>query len=419
MSIAISVDGVGKRFRVPLDRSSTLKHRLTHWRSSSRYREFQALRDVTFEIPAGEFTGIIGHNGSGKSTLLKILSRIYQPDAGRVRVNGRVSPFLELGVGFNPELDAHENIFLNGAILGLSRAQLRRKVDEILDFAGDEVRSQAGQKLKNFSSGMQVRLAFAVAIQAEADILLMDEVLAVGDAAFQRKCFEVFARYKAEGKTVVLVTHEINAVNLYCDRALMLDHGRLVSDGPAGEVTAQYARAIHSIDETADAGGGAPADRWGSREVVIDGVRLTDAGGVSRRNLGTGDPVWLELDYTVRDEAVTDFGVLLRVMRSDGLQMFQPTTYVNHPLASGPSRGGRRSGTVRFDIPALPLLDGTYTLTAEVGSRHGNIPYDHLDKVIRFVVFDELSRIGLLDSGGSWTVVTQGATTEPVSPAAS
>ena len=183
--LAIRVENLSKRFRIPLDRSSTLKHRLTHWRSASRYRSLEALLNVSFEVRAGEFVGIIGHNGSGKSTLLKILSRIYRPDAGVVTIEGRVSPFLKLGVGFNPELTARENIFLSGAILGLSRPELHRRLDEIIGFA--ELEQFVDHKLKNFSSGMQVRLAFSLAIQAHAEILMMDEVLAVGDAPFQQK----------------------------------------------------------------------------------------------------------------------------------------------------------------------------------------------------------------------------------------
>src|SRR4029077_16856327 len=176
--------------RVPLDRSATLKYRVTHLRSSARYRDFHALEDVSFSVPHGQFLGIIGHNGSGKSTLLKILSQIYQPTTGSVHVDGPVSPFLELGVGFNPELTARENVYLNGAVIGLTRRDLAGRVDDILAFA--EVSDFSEQKLKNFSSGMQVRLAFSVAIQADAGILLMDEVLAVGDARFAEKCFDIF-----------------------------------------------------------------------------------------------------------------------------------------------------------------------------------------------------------------------------------
>jgi len=244
VSAAVDVTGLSKIFRIPLDRSSTLKFRVTHWRSASRYRMFYALREVSFQVPEGQFLGITGPNGCGKSTLLRILTRIYEPDGGEVRIRGEVAAFLELGVGFNPELTARENIFLGGAVLGLPRRQLTRKVDTILHFA--DLEEFADLKLKNYSSGMQVRLAFTVAILARADILLMDEVLAVGDASFQAKCFDVFARYKREGRTIILVSHDLGILDRYCDRVLLLEHGHITADGPAAQVTAEYRRATES-----------------------------------------------------------------------------------------------------------------------------------------------------------------------------
>ena len=238
MTSAIRADRLDKRFRIPLDRSTTLKYRITHWRSSARYRDLYALRSVTFDVPEGQFLGITGPNGCGKSTLLKILSRIYEPDAGTIDVNGHVSAFLELGVGFNPELTARENIFLGGAILGLTRAQLSPRVDAILHFA--DLEDFADLKLKNYSSGMQVRLAFTVAVLAEAPILLMDEVLAVGDANFQEKCFDIFNRFRAEGRTIVLVSHDLTVLERYCDRLLLMSHGQIVEDGSAADVAKVY-----------------------------------------------------------------------------------------------------------------------------------------------------------------------------------
>lgn len=254
MTVAIHAKGLSKRFRIPLDRSTTLKYRVTHLRSASRYRDFYALRDISFDIPEGQFLGITGPNGCGKSTLLKILTQILRPDSGEVAVNGEVSSFLELGVGFNPELTARENIFLGGAVLGLRRAQLARQVDAILHFA--DLQEFADAKLKNYSSGMQARLAFTVAITARADILFMDEVLAVGDARFQDKCFEVFNQLKHEGKTIVLVSHDLGTLQHYCDRLLLLYHGQMIDDGPPARVVANYLR-INAEEEAAQAGGGA------------------------------------------------------------------------------------------------------------------------------------------------------------------
>ena len=245
MNEAIVIEELTKRFRIPLDRSTTLKYRVTHWKSASRYRDFHALRNVSFTVPEGQFLGITGPNGCGKSTLLKVMARIYAPDGGRVQIDGDVSGFLELGVGFNPELTARENIFLGGAVLGLTRRQLAPMVDPILHFA--ELEEFSDLKIKNYSSGMQVRLAFTVAILAQSEILLMDEVLAVGDASFQAKCFDVFNRYKRDGRTIVLVSHDLITMEHYCDRMLLMQHGEVIADGPPGDVAARY-RAMTESD---------------------------------------------------------------------------------------------------------------------------------------------------------------------------
>ena len=247
MSNAITVEHVSKRFRIPLDKSSTLKYRVTHWKSSSRYRDFFALRDVSLAVPQGQFLGITGPNGCGKSTFLKILTNIYEADSGSVSLAGEVSAFLELGVGFNPELTARENVFLAGAVLGLTRSQLSGKLDAILHFA--DLGDFAELKLKNYSSGMQLRLAFTVSIMAKAEILLMDEVLAVGDANFQAKCFDVFTRFKREGKTIVLVSHDLGILERYCDRVVLMRQGAIVEDGAAGRVIAVYRSLTESAAE--------------------------------------------------------------------------------------------------------------------------------------------------------------------------
>jgi len=400
VSAAITCANVNKTFRIPLDRSTTLKYRVTHLRSSSRYHDLHALDDVSFEVPEGQFLGIIGHNGSGKSTLLKVLSRIYAPDSGRVQINGNVSPFLELGVGFNPELTARENVYLNGAVLGLTHAELDKRIDGIIGFA--ELENFADQKLKNYSSGMQVRLAFSVAIQADAQILLMDEVLAVGDARFQEKCFDVFARYKREGKTVVLVTHDIASVNLYCDRALLLDHGKLHADGPASEVTALYRRMMGQVSEAEDSAAAVDTgDRWGTREVEITGVRLLDIDGGTHRVFSAGAPVLVEVDYAVHGQ-VDGFLCALRVDRSDGLTLAQPEAVMAQLSMQRQLPGA--TGTLRYRVDALPLLAASYVLSVTLHDEHRGHTYDHLERTLAFRVIDEKSRSGLVELGGSWVV---------------
>jgi ABC-type polysaccharide/polyol phosphate transport system ATPase subunit len=234
----VGVRDVSKTFRLPHQRYSTLKERVLHPFASSAYDELPALRDVSFSVQKGEFFGIVGRNGSGKSTLLKCLAGIYGIDQGEIDVHGRLSPFIELGVGFNPDLTARDNVLINAVMLGLSRKEARRRFDEIIAFA--ELEDFVDLKLKNYSSGMSVRLGFSVAVQADADVLLVDEVLAVGDAAFQRKCFDEFERMRSEERTILFVTHDMGAVERFCDRAMLLEGGGLLEMGPPDEIARRY-----------------------------------------------------------------------------------------------------------------------------------------------------------------------------------
>lgn len=236
--VAISVRNVSKTFRIPHEKISSLRGAFVNVFKNKTYEEFKALNDVSFEVKKGEFFGIIGRNGSGKSTLLKVLAGIYQPDKGMVRVNGMISPFLELGIGFNPELSGRDNVYLNATVLGLTKKQIDEKFNSIVAFS--ELERFIDQRLKNYSSGMQVRLAFSVAIHANRDILLMDEVLAVGDSNFQSKCLEEFNKYREKGRTVIIVTHDIGVVQRYCDRAMLLRNGEIKMIGKAEVVSSEY-----------------------------------------------------------------------------------------------------------------------------------------------------------------------------------
>lgn len=245
--IAIDISGVSKRFRIPSSPHGTLKGRLLHPFQRTQWRTFDALNDVTVSIARGEFFGIVGRNGSGKSTLLKVMAGIYRANSGTVNVRGSIAPFIELGVGFHPELSGRENLKVNGVLLGLSRRELARRYDEIVDFA--ELHDFMDLKLRNYSSGMQVRLAFSVAIQSGADILLTDEVLAVGDERFQAKCYGVFEDRQAAGQTIILVTHDMSTVRRFCDRAMLLGDGHVTAMGEADAVTAQYHQINRATDE--------------------------------------------------------------------------------------------------------------------------------------------------------------------------
>src|SRR5688500_12112761 len=235
---AVEVDGVSKTFTIPRERVHTLKERVLHPLRRSGSDELRALRDVSFAVAPGEFFGIVGRNGSGKSTLLKCLAGIYGIDDGEIAVAGRLSPFIELGVGFNPDLTARDNVVINAIMLGLTRKQARERFDDVIAFA--ELEEFIDLKLKNYSSGMSVRLGFSTAIQVDADVLLVDEVLAVGDVAFQQKCFDQFHRLKKAGKTIVFVTHDMSAVERFCDRAMLLERGHVVDIGEPAAIARAY-----------------------------------------------------------------------------------------------------------------------------------------------------------------------------------
>jgi ABC-type polysaccharide/polyol phosphate transport system ATPase subunit len=400
----VEVSNLRKRFRLPLDKSTTLKYRVTHWRSSSRYRDLIALRDISFDIPAGQFLGIAGPNGCGKSTLLKILCRIYEADSGYARVNGEFSAFLELGVGFNPELTARENIFLGGAMLGLTRAQLRDKVDEVFAFA--ELEDFAEQKLKNFSSGMQVRLAFSVAILAQTDLLVMDEVLAVGDASFQEKCFDTFSRYKREGKTIVLVSHDLSSLEEYCDRVILLNHGEIIADGPAVEVTSAYHRMVaeHALAAERDTEGelrrGDPS-QWGSRAVEFVSVSLIDGNGQSSRRFDTGGPMTLDMRLLVHRD-VGDVVCGMAIRRADGLLIAGTNTFLDHVMVSSHSPG--QTISIRYIIDSLPLLAGGYIVQVALEDVTGSHSYDHADPAASFHINNMGGHVGMLEMHGRWQV---------------
>jgi ABC-type polysaccharide/polyol phosphate transport system ATPase subunit len=243
---AIAFDSVSKTFAIPHEQRTTFKELFLHPRRRTTYELNHALQTVSFEVAEGEMFGVIGPNGSGKSTLLKLIAGIYPPDSGTITVDGLLSPFIELGVGFNPELNARDNIEVNGTLLGLSRQELEARFDDILEFS--ELERFVDQKLKNFSSGMLARLAYSIAIQVPFDILLLDEVLAVGDQSFQEKCYETFREMRRAGKTVVFVSHDLDTVVRWCDRVLLLRMGGPEALGPSAEVVARYAEEAANDD---------------------------------------------------------------------------------------------------------------------------------------------------------------------------
>jgi ABC-2 type transport system ATP-binding protein len=322
--VVIEARGLEKAFRIPEHRVDTFKERAAHPFTRMEYRELRALAGVSFDVHKGEFFGIVGRNGSGKSTLLKILASIYRPDGGTVRMAGRLAPFIELGVGFNPELTASENVVLNGVLLGLTKKEARRRFHSVLEFA--ELEDFVELKLKNYSSGMMVRLAFAVMVQADADIMLIDEVLAVGDAAFSQKCMDVFRERREAGKTIVLVTHDMTTVQSFCDRAMLLHDGDIKFTGEPEETAARYYRLNFAVAKDAE---GAELDAQLNTAVEDDAARvvqarLTDDGGRTIRDLEQGEPMRLEVVLEARRELLNPKFVIFGITE-EGTVVFEFT----------------------------------------------------------------------------------------------
>jgi ABC-2 type transport system ATP-binding protein len=389
--VMIEARGVEKTFRIPSHRVDSLKERAVHPFARMEYRELRALRSVSFDVHKGEFFGIVGRNGSGKSTLLKILASIYRADAGRIRMAGRPAPFIELGVGFNPDLTARENVVLNGVMMGLSQREARRRLDAVLEFG--ELQEFVDMKLKNYSSGMMVRLAFSVMVQADAEILLIDEVLAVGDAAFQQKCMNVFHDMREAGRTIVLVTHSMATVQEFCHRAMLLHDGELRYIGDPEEAGREYLRLNFGM---ASAEGGKPQD-GGVPDLharLVD-AWLEDGAGDRVDNVEAGKPIRLHAILEARRELQSPlFGFICS--NADGVHVFQfqssLTRDEGQPDSLEKGQRVRISGTIEN-----PLTPGRYFVTCLVArSRHlGDLALQGID-LLDFVVFGTDSPGGLV-----------------------
>jgi ABC-type polysaccharide/polyol phosphate transport system ATPase subunit len=356
---AVSIDHVSKSFRLPRERYHTLKEHILHPFRSRHADILRAVQDVTVEIGAGEFFGIVGRNGSGKSTLLKCLAGIYRIDDGSLAIDGRLSPFIELGVGFNMDLKARDNVIINAIMLGLSRKQARERFDDIIAFA--ELDEFTELKLKNYSSGMLVRLAFATAIQVDADILLIDEVLAVGDAAFQQKCFDEFGRLRQEGRTILFVTHDMGAVQRFCDRAMLLERGRVVDIGDPSLVTRQYNKL--NFERVAATSPDGPAEvSVHDRVAEVLNARFESANGEIVVTANQGERCYIRVD--VRFLADTDDPLFSITLENEtGNIVFATSTNVHEAMTGHFAAGSKGTVRVGFDNWLAP---GHYRLIATV-----------------------------------------------------
>ena len=386
--LAIEVRDLHKSYRIPVAKVSTLKERAASLFRPTEYRELRALDGISFEVEQGEFFGIVGRNGSGKSTLLKLLASIYRADSGRIRIAGRLAPFIELGVGFNPELTAHENVEMNGVMMGLTPREARARFDSVMDFA--ELGEFAELKLKNYSSGMLVRLAFSLMVQVDADLLMVDEVLAVGDAAFQLKCMDAFTRLHERGKTIVLVTHDTTVVERYCDRALLIEGGKIDTAGDPGDVSRRYLeinfehRDTHLDSEDREASRAAVTIEW------LD-VWLQGPDGERVQNVEQGRPIEIHARFRALRDLDTP-GYALQIVTADGVLVGGPTGL---EVGDEPLKDGESAHVVtRVDNRLAP---GHYYVHTVMGDMREERMVAFRKHALDFVVFGTRPVVGLVD----------------------
>ncbi len=396
-NIAIQVKKISKTFRIPHEKVNSLRGAAVSIFKDNSYEEFKALDDVSFEVKKGEFFGIIGRNGSGKSTLLKILAGIYKPDKGKVKIDGMISPFLELGIGFNPELSGRDNVYLNATVLGMTKKQIDEKFDDIVKFS--ELERFIDQKLKNYSSGMQVRLAFSVSIHANRDILLMDEVLAVGDSNFQSKCLEEFNKYRDMGRTVIIVTHDINVVEKYCNRALLLCDGKILEIGKANDVADKYIQK-NILDEEQRMGNESGTNlrlKNDSRgKVEISKVEFLDKNEKNKNVFRTGEKLSVRVYFKNIDQIKLNFGIALYDQEVN--YIFGINT-LEEEFDSGPSIN---RGFFQLNYDDIVLRTNAYYVKIGIWGADGNYLCDYLERSQLFRVFSDDKNQGMIDMKCYW-----------------
>jgi len=412
--IAISVKNVSKTFRIPHEKVSSVRGAFVGALSSfhlpfSRggrggvsYEEFKALDDVSFEVKKGEFFGIIGRNGSGKSTLLKVLAGIYEADKGKVKVDGMISPFLELGIGFNPELSGRDNVYLNATVLGMTQKQIDEKFDAIVAFS--ELERFIDQKLKNYSSGMQVRLAFSVSIHANRDILLMDEVLAVGDSNFQAKCLDEFNQYKKEGKTIILVSHDLDNIEEYCDRVLLLQSGKIIIAGDTKQVIFEYKRqgreeekaAIRNVNKENES----RLERWGTGEVRILKVSTVNIDDKESVAFTRGSAIRVRIDFeTIRLAVKPNFSVAI-FRKDNDAYCYDINTSLDDIVLDDLVPG--RSGSISITFNDVNLIRGTYYVKVGIFGNFTDFTYDFINNGPEFQIYSHDRDYGIVYLKHDW-----------------
>jgi ABC-type polysaccharide/polyol phosphate transport system ATPase subunit len=407
---AVEIKDICKKFKVYHNRESHLKYAVLNILKGKKARlssEFWALKDINIEIEKGKTIGFIGRNGSGKSTLLKLMSQILYPDRGTIETHGKISTLIELGAGFHPELTGRENVYINASILGLSRTGVNQKFKEIVHFSGLE--SFIDNPVKTYSSGMYVRLGFSVAINIDPDILLVDEVLAVGDESFQKKCIKKIHELKKAEKTIVFVSHDLASVEELCDEVFLLHNGRLIKQGKPIDVISEYHRLLmggsdlqvreeENIQDTAMVSNG--KNRWGSKEVEITGVNFLDKNGKETDFITTGEAFRVRINYHAHSKIEQPvFGIA--IYSDSGIHITGPNTKKEGFVIE--SIEGK--GFVQYEVDSLPLMPGTYLFSAAIYDLSGRHPYDHWEQYWKFNVQESKTvthRYGLISMPSKW-----------------
>ena len=402
--IAIEVRDVTKSFKVYLDKGAQLKERLL-FRKRSRYEERKVLRGISFDVKKGEAIGLIGHNGCGKSTTLKLLTRIMYPDSGTIKLKGRVSSLIELGAGFHPDMSGRENIYTNAAIFGLTKKEIDARLNDIIEFS--ELADFIDNPVRTYSSGMYMRLAFSVAINVDADILLIDEILAVGDANFQAKCFNKLREIKAQGTTIVIVSHSLGQIEQICDRSIWIHEGLIKAEGPPKEIDLEYLdymsrkrqelmKAAEAGSEKTEASENEQGKRWGSGQARIKRVRSFSADGTEQSAFRVGEDIKLIVDYAVKkpvDDAV--FGV--GVFDLNGIQCYGTNTRIDKL----PEMTLTKDGTAEITVKNVQLLSGEYMIDIAIEQGEG-IPVDYYRQAYKIQMLSAYGDAGIARVDHTW-----------------
>lgn len=426
--IAIDVNNITKKFKIYYDKGSQLKEKLL-FKKRNRYEEREVLRGISFQVKKGEAVGLIGHNGCGKSTTLKLLTRIMYPDSGSIIMNGRVSSLIELGAGFHPDMSGRENIYTNAAIFGLTKKEIDRRLDDIISFS--ELEEFIDNPVRTYSSGMYMRLAFSVAINVDADILLIDEILGVGDANFQAKCFNKLREIKASGTTIVIVSHSLGQIEQICERSIWIHEGLIRAEGPPKEIDLEYLEYMgmklqentakelerraekesaetnrEQLPEAQESDGGTAAaeengeskKRWGNGKARITSVKAFAENGREQRIFRTGDSISLKISYSVR-EKVTDAVFGIGIFNRDGVQCYGTNTRIDKldPFSL------EKNGCAELVLDEINLLPGEYLIDIAIESGDG-IPVDYFREAYKIEMISSAGDVGIARIRHEWSL---------------